>query len=375
MIGIVTPYKTINYGTKLQAYAMQRLMSKYEDAELLGFISGSDSRISSVIGKMRLKISRRLAKNKSAVRTPEMKQRDKAIVGFDAHYKFGRVFKGNSELKKEVKKYSSVVCGSDQLWAPTNVIADYFTLTLIPDEINKFSYAASFGVNSVPASMRNKYKKYLSRLNSISVREEQGKKIVKDVAGLDAQVVLDPTLMLDKEEWAKLAEESSIKINEPYIFCYFLGTNKAHRDFAVKLASEKGMKLVTVPHFREFAEADVDFGDTPLYNAGPVEFISLIANASYVCTDSFHGTVFSVLFNRQVAVFERFKSTSSESTNSRIYTLLDSLGLKNQLFHSESETRRFAESSIEYGDVISKLEALKADSFRFLDKAIGHERN
>lgn len=373
MIGIITPYKVNNYGTKLQAYAMQCLMNKYDDAELLGFVSASDSRITSVLGKIYLKIEAKFGGKKPA-KTPEMQKRDKAINSFDSHYKFGRVFKGNSEWKKEIQKYNAVVCGSDQLWAPSNVIADYFTLTLVPDEINKFSYAASFGINSVPSPMRRRYKKFLSRLNSISVREEQGKNIVKDVAGLDAQVVPDPTLMIEKEQWVKLADESKLKIDKPYVFCYFLGTNPEHRNFAKKLAEEKGLTLVTIPHFKEFNEADKDFGDIPLYEADPADFLNLIANASYVCTDSFHGTVFSVIFNRQVAVFERFQNKSAESTNSRIYTLLENLGMTAQLFNSKDQKDDFVNNKIDYNEVNSRFEELKEDSFRFLDKAIGHER-
>ena len=294
---------------------MQCLMNKYEDAELLGFISGSDSRITSVLGKIYLKARQKLNKSKK-FKTAEMLKRDNAINSFDNHYRFGRKFKGNSRLKKEIKKYNAVVCGSDQLWAPTNVIADYFTLTLVPNEINKFSYAASFGINSVPSSMKGKYKKFLSRMDSISVREEQGKTIIKNVAELEAQIVLDPTLMIEREEWASLAEESEYHVDAPYVFCYFLGTNPEHRKFAEKLAKEKGLTIVSVPHFEEYNEADKDFGDVSVYDASPADFISLIANASYVCTDSFHGTVFSVLFNRQVAVFERFQNASAESTNS-----------------------------------------------------------
>ena len=373
MIGIITPYKVNNYGTKLQAYAMQQLMNKYEDAELLGFIPATDSRITSVLGKMYLNILKRIKKRKS-FKTPEMRLRDKTIAAFDKYYHFGREFRGNSEWNREIRKYDSVVCGSDQLWAPTNVIADYFTLTMVPEEINKFSYAASFGIDNVPAFLKRKYHKYLSRLNSISVREEQGRTIVRDIAGVDAQLVLDPTLMVDRQEWLRLAKESKISIDKPYVFCYFLGTNPVHRQFARKLAQEQGMTLVTIPHFRQYNKADVDFGDMPLYEVGPAEFINLIAGASFVCTDSFHGTVFSAIFERQVAVFERFQVDSVESTNSRIYTLLQNLGMMQQLFQNETQTQDFSGEQIDYKAVIDRLEALKTDSFCYLDKAIGHER-
>ena len=374
MIGIITPYKTVNYGTKLQAYAMQKLMEKYDSAELIGFVSATDRRMGAVIGKIYLKIIRKFQKRKKLNQTADMKLRVKAINEFDAFYRFGKSVKGNKELKKELSKYHAVVCGSDQLWAPSNVIADYFTLTIIPDGIKKFSYAASFGISEVPIRLRRKYGKFLNRLDFISVREEQGKKIVKEVAAKEAQVVLDPTLMLNREEWEQLVVHSKIKLDCPYVFCYFLGANQEHRDFAKKLATELGIKIVSFPHFKGWNAADDGFGDVPLYNAGPIEFLNLIKNADYVCMDSFHGTVFSVIFERQIAVFERFQKDSSESTNSRIYTLLNSLGLHSQLFESINGVQTFINNKIDYDNVLPKLYALRNDSYIFLDKALGKKR-
>lgn len=373
MIGIVTPYKVVNYGTKLQAYAMQLLMNKYDDAELLGFIPGTDRRVSSVLGKIYLKIKKK-SKNTNLHNRENIVKREKAINSFDENYKFGKIVKGNSAFNKEIKKYNAIVCGSDQLWAPSNVIADYFTLTLIPEEINKFSYAASFGINEVPRFLKPRYKRFLSRLNSISVREEQGGKIVKEVAGRDVTVVLDPTLMLDKKEWGNMAEKSKINIDEPYVFCYFLGTAPEHRAFAKKLAISQGLKLVSIPHFKGWNKSDEDFGDIQIYEAGPIEFLRLIQKARFVCTDSFHGTIFSIIFNRQVAVFERFRKNSSESTNSRIYTLLDSLGINGVLCFNENEVERFTNQKIQYNLVNSRLDVLKNRSYIYLDTALGKKR-
>lgn len=374
MIGIVTPYKINNYGTKLQAYAMQQLMRKYDDAELLGFVPGSDYRINAVIGKLYLKTSRALKTRTVVEETVEMKRRAKVIAEFDKNYYFGNKVKGNNALKVELQKYDSIVCGSDQLWAPSNVIADYFTLTIIPDHINKFSYAASFGVNQVPVSLKSKYKRYLSRLNAISVREEQGKNIVKAVSDKDAQIVLDPTFMLEADEWESISQMSSICELEPYIFCYFLGTNLNHRKFAEKLAKDTGKKLVTFPHFKVWNEVDVNFGDERIYEAGPAEFVKLIHYADYICTDSFHGTVFSIIFNRQVAVFERFQKGTVESTNSRIYNLLKNLGMEDRLYTDETDVNRAIRTHIDYETVNEKLRRLKEKSFQFLDGALRIKR-
>lgn len=374
MIGIVTPYKVVNYGTKLQAYAMQELLSKYDDAELLGFVPGTDRRLSSIIGKVYLKLTRKKSGSSTSSIDQVLKKREKAINSFDRFYKFGKTVKGNTALKNTINNYSTIVCGSDQLWAPSNVIADYFTLTLIPENINKFSYAASFGINDIPKRLRKRYKKFITRLNFVSVREQQGKVIVKEVAGKDATVVLDPTLMIEATEWGTLAEKSKIHIEKQYVFCYFLGISSEHREFARKLAEKKGLVLVSIPYFKGWNEADKDFGDIQIYEAGPVEFLNLIKCACYVCTDSFHGAAFSILFKRQVAVFERFKKTSDESTNSRIYTLLESFGMKKQLYTNDKDVDAFLETPINYADVDDKLSVLREESFSFLDNAIGKKR-
>lgn len=375
MIGIVTPYKVVNYGTKLQAYAMQQLMSKYDDAELLGFIPRTDSRITSIIGKAYLKTQKKRSTQKATPVDEEIKKRKKIIDAFDKYYRFGETIKGNSALKKKIVEYNAIVCGSDQLWAPSNVIADYFTLTIIPESINKFSYAASFGIDNVPEILRKRYKGFIESLNTISVREQQGKAIVKEITGKEATVVLDPTLMLETSEWEALTKESNININDQYVFCYFLGTSLEHRKFAYELAKKEGLVLVTIPHFKGWNEADETFGDVPVYEAGPVEFLNLIKCAKYVCTDSFHGTVFSVLFERQVAVFERYKNGTNESTNSRIYTLLASLGLDNQLYTGDVKcVKKFIDTPIDYIEVNKTLKMLKDESFEFLDKALGKKR-
>lgn len=374
MIGIVTPYKISNYGTKLQAYAMQQLMGKYDEAELLGFISASDRRICAVLGKVYLKITRRFQKKAHPSETEEQKTRLRAINTFDSYYRFGNIVKGNSALTKELKRYDAIVCGSDQLWAPSNVLADYFTLTIIPEAMKRFSYAASFGVSEIPFLLRGKYRSFLSKLDDISVREEQGKKIVKEVAFRDSEVVLDPTLMLEPEEWIEVSRRSSIQEERPYLFCYFLGTASEHRSFAKKLARKQNLKLVTIPHFKRWNLADENFGDEQIYDAGPSEFLNLIRHAEYVCTDSFHGTVFSIIFMRRFAVFERFKKNSAESTNSRIYHLLNSLGLEEQLFQDESDVDTFLHTNYDYKKIFSHLNNRKAESFRYLDRVLGKQR-
>lgn len=383
MIGLVTPYKTINYGTKLQAYAMQEMLGKYDETELINFVTSSDHRVSAILGKVSPAIlgnKLKMKKADKALRADEdfykkHMQRKKAIASFDKeHYKFSESAKGNNEFNTLVKKYDSVVCGSDQLWAPRNVKADWFTLTIVPDGIKRISFAASFGIEEVPSSMKKKYKKYLDNMDAIAVRETSGARIVKELTGKEVQVTLDPTLMLDATEWEKIANKSTKNPDEPYIMCYFLGDNKMHRDFARKLREKTGCKIYAMGNFKGKNESDVDFADCDIYDATPDDFVNLIRNAAYVCTDSFHGTVFSTIFKRKVAVFERFKKDEAGSTNSRIYSLLDMLGTQNQLITSLDMLDDFSNSEIDYDKVYERLEAKKQESYDYLDKALNKSR-
>lgn len=371
MIGIVTVYTVPNYGTKLQAYAMQNIMSKYDKAELIGFVSKTDTRPSAVFGKLYLKVHR---KRNIHVTRPDIEQtkiREKAIASFDKYYNFGKTIKGTTNLRKEAHKYRAIVCGSDQLWAPINVIADYYTLTAFPKDMIRFSYAASFGVSEIPTKLKKKYTVFLKRLSKISVREESGAQIVQELTGYNAQVVLDPTLMVERREWEALCKTKKESGSGNYIFCYFLGKQMKHREFVNELAKLTGKQIITIPHFKEWNEADQNFGDIQLYNVDPVDFLNYIKNADIVCTDSFHGTVFSLIFNCKVAVFERFNKASRESTNSRIYSLLKQLNLESQLITEETSVEGFLQNEIPYNTVEKRLQSLRADSFAYLDAVLG----
>lgn len=371
MIGIVTVYTVPNYGTKLQAYAMQNIMSKYDKAELIGFVSKTDTRPSAVLGKLYLKVHQ---KRNIHITRPDIEQariREKAIASFNQHYIFGKTIKGTANLRKEAHKYRAIVCGSDQLWAPMNVIADYYTLTAFPKDVIRFSYAASFGVSEIPNKLKKKYTAFLKRLSKVSVREESGAQIVKELTGYNAQVVLDPTLMVERCEWETLCKTKKESGFDNYIFCYFLGKQMKHREFVNELAKLTGKQIITIPHFKEWNEADQNFGDIQLYNVDPVDFLNYIRNADIVCTDSFHGTVFSLIFNCKVAVFERFNKTSRESTNSRIYSLLKQLDLDSQLITDETSVEEFLQNEIPYNTVEKRLQSLRADSFAYLDTVLG----
>ena len=274
-----------------------------------------------------------------------------------------------AELTQNIGGYTDYIVGSDQLWLPVNVVGDYYTLNFVPDNINKVSYSTSFGVSVVPKKYKQQYIKFLNRIDHLSVREKTGQRLVKELTGRDAELVCDPTLLLNKDEWLKLAVPPKTHIDGDYIFCYFLGTNIAHRKFAERLKAMTGYKIVSINHCDEYVKYSEKFADYAPYDVGPREFLYLIRNAKYVLTDSFHGTVFSLVMNTPFFSFRRFKA-NKVSTNSRIDTLLEVVGLTERILRGDEDVREVTSLPIDFNNVNSELENYRQRSDAFLMSAL-----
>lgn len=194
--------------------------------------------------------------------------------------------------------------------------------------------------------------------------------MVEDLSGRKAELVCDPTLLLNKEEWMEIQQEKPI-IDGKYILCYFLGKNIQHRKFAERLKEKTGCKIVSLNHSDEYVKYSDKFADETPYNIGPGEFVNLIRNAEYVCTDSFHGTVFSLINNVEFFTFERFSSKNSKvSTNSRIYSLLDLVGLQNRLLKGYEEIDNIINKKIDFSEVNDKIKTFRNNSKEFLKNSL-----
>ena len=253
---------------------------------------------------------------------------------------------------------------------PVNVVADYYTLNWVPDNVNKISLATSFGVSEIPNKYKDDYAKFLNRINYLSVRETSGVKLVEKLSNNKATLVCDPTLLLTKDEWMEIQDVKPI-IEGKYILCYFLGSNIEHRKFAEKLKKQTGYKIVSLNHADEYVKYSDVFADETPYNIGPAEWINLIRNAQFVCTDSFHGTVFSLINNVPFFTFERYSNKDAKiSTNSRIYSLLEMVDLKNRILSGTEDIEEVINLKINFDDVNAKLEKFRNESKDFLKKAL-----
>lgn len=383
-IGIVSCYFQKNYGSMLQAYATQQVIKKLGyQAETIR-IEGIAKEIRNAKLKYYMKqltdwtvvkgklgfVKRFFFKKMDKEFKENVTVRDKKFNEFkNTKYELSPIYNSKKEISKYCHNYSSVLVGSDQLWLPSNIDADYYTLNFVPEDINKIAYATSFGVSALPERQWSFASKFLNRINYVSVREEGGQKIVKEVAHRDVPVVCDPTLLFTKDEWLKYFPNKRI-YKEKYIFCYFLGNNPEQREFADKIRKITGYKIVSLLHMDEYIKSDIDFPDYAPYNIGPEEFVNLIRNAEFILTDSFHGTVFSVLNGRRFFTFRRFKEGSVLSTNSRMHSLFNLLDLHERFITADEDVQKALNLEIDYEKVWNRIDKYRQKSYEYLIKAL-----
>ena len=288
------------------------------------------------------------------------------------YFKISKPYYGYNNLKKSSNDYDAFVLGSDQLWQPMNLENHYFTMEFIDDRKLKITYAPSFGVSEIPKRQIEKTKAYLKRIEYISVREESGQKIVKELINRDVPIVLDPTFMINLGEWEKIQPKEKVYNKNKYIFCYFLGDNQEHRDIVNKVKKLTGYDIVTLPHIDEIAKSDINFGDAKLYDIGPAELLNLIKSAEIIFTDSFHCTAFSIMYQKKFFTFNRFKNNTKGSTNTRLKSILSLLGLENRLITNYGDCLRMYNQDIDFKSANEKLEKLRKKSMDYFKDAINH---
>jgi len=380
-IGIVTPFTVPNYGTKLQAYAISNYIASIcsESVEIINYNPSRDKRFVTLIRKIlsiKLNIARlRKLLNKRKIECyvdPMMlKKRNISINAFDKLYVLSKPISSFVDLQQASKEYGCLICGSDQIWLPGNLRDKYYTLEFNSDsEVKKGSYAASLGVEKIAEKDKNAYKAFLSKLDFISIRESVGKEILENISPNKLiSWVCDPTFLLSKDQWLSLEQKPAFMDNlgAKYVFCYFLGLDETPRKTVYEYAKKKGFKILSVANFKGFCQADVTKTDVQLYDLSVNEFLYLINHAEFVCTDSMHATIFSIIFENNFATFERFNKKDADSRNSRIYSLLHVMGLESRLVESDASVPG---GGIDYNVVRSRKNAYIEKSKIFIEKEI-----
>lgn len=390
-VGIVSCYFQHNYGSMLQALATQMALEKlgYENetidisgfaheikrAKMLYFAKASltSSILLSKLGMATTVLRRKFLKGEYSKNTMVRNRK------FDAFYRhffhLSVAYSTKDELGEKCRSiYSAVLVGSDQLWLPGNIAGDYYTLNFVPQDVNTIAYATSFGQAQLPRKTAEKASKFLKKIRHISVREASGKRLVQELTGRTVPVVCDPTLLFTGEEWLSIQQKTP-KINEPYILCYFLGNNPPHREFAKRLREKTGIKIAALVHLDEYVKSDEDYADYTPYDVDPADFLNLIRHAEYICTDSFHGSVFSMLYKKTFFAFRRYARETQYSTNGRMDTLFHLAGVENRILDGTEDVQKCLDMKIDYDVVLEKVGKIRAESYQYLVRALEDQEN
>ncbi len=329
-----------NLGNRLQNYAVQEVFLRM-NAEVHTIRCGG-----TFLGKIKSKLRDIIIKD----RYFNFRSFDKNIIW--SKYRFGDDF---------ADRYDLFSVGSDQVWnanwydnLPKRKNA--FLLSFAESD-KRISFSASFGSDKLPERWNPWFKEQLSLFKNISVREESGVDIVKELTGKNATLLIDPTLMLNVDEWMKVSKKPlTIKTDEPYILTYFLGgrTDRVNSDLK-KYSHENNMTVYNL----------CDKSEIELYKCGPSEFLYLVANAKLVMTDSFHACVFSFLFKKPFLVYRR--EGMECDMFSRLETLLDKFDIKRKYIDSGLDNELF-ESDYDIG--YQKLKNERKKVIDFLKKSM-----
>lgn len=323
---IISLYGNSNYGNKLQNYSLQEVL-KAEGVDTINIINVPclNNRMIDFLEvfKFYLKGAIRFIlsgdKLTSCVDPKDPDERKRNFMEFNKKINNSKHFFSFRRLR-EFDKFDFYFVGSDQIWNPIyGGLSDLDLLTFTKKK--KVAISASFGGDEIPNIYRQKIERYISVFDAVSVREETAKKIIESITHRkDVDVLIDPTMMLRKEEWNKIIKKPLGLTDDKFIVCYFLGTiTQEYKDAIHSLAEANNCAIV-----------DLSDNKSKFYSCGPSEFVFLIKNAECVCTDSFHASVFSVLYNRPFVVFKR--NGKYNGMGSRIKTLLSTFHMEDAQF-------------------------------------------
>ena len=357
-IGILTFQNTLNYGALLQNYALQKKIEEYnKECETIDYICKAVEEREKVINISDIKNIKELIKY--IVIGRKIKKKEQRFNEFiNQNLKYSKIRYNKDNINESTKVYNNIIVGSDQVWNYNLTDNDYtFMLDFATKETKKNSYAASFGISDISENNKEMYRTYLNEFDNISVRENTGMSIIDNLLNKKVNVVIDPTLLIDKDEWKR-----KIGIREynkkKYIVYYAMQKEEKLLEFAKKIARENKFELINLnPNIRNL------YKTKSIVNLGPKEWLEYLYNAEYIITNSFHGLAFSIIFNKEffVEIPENINKTSS-----RLKDLLVMLNLEDR----DIKEKKCKLNNINWDIVNAKLKTEREKSLRFLEHII-----
>ena len=365
----MTWFEYHNYGTALQLTALNKVLSDLDNkVSVINY--KTNPLISGVFSNGKTTeniylIYKKLFKSSPAHLTTD--SREKLFISFlNKHLVFTGFCESTAKLDELNNFFDCFVCGSDQIWSPSCFDKHYF-LDFVSDQKKMIAYAPSISTSSTG----NKYiekeiESLTSRFDHISTREKIGADFISELTGKSVEVVLDPTLLLKRNEWDELVPLSAEEAcDSDYILVYMLGDSQKNWKIIKQLSSTLKMRVKIVPVF----ETDLYREGCLSESVGPEEFVRLIRNAAFVCTDSFHGLIFSVIYHKNFCIFKRFNTFDPINQNSRVFELLNKLNLDDRIADN-NVNEKIINKQINYVEVDCLLDSLIDNSLNYLDSSL-----
>ncbi|MGB4649321.1 MAG: polysaccharide pyruvyl transferase family protein [Acetivibrionales bacterium] len=419
--GILTFHYAHHYGAQLQAYAlMQAIRLLGVDCEIINYVRKDNIEGSSIFRKG-LSPRSVLSNIDTLLNYSSFKKRHDRFNDFvSSEMKLSEKFYGSyEELREDPPVYDVYVCGSDQIWNPLIFSEKTYDPAFFADFAKngrRVAYAPSFGISSIPEDKRDELAGYLEKFDCLSSREKQGEIIIREIAGREAVTVLDPTLLLTAQQWSRLAAaadkisgfpvvgsvcekpgrpqpdpgadqpkqyDDQRKADDGYILCYFITDARKYAGYVGAVTEKYGLPVVSLCGSRRV----VPQTKHKILDCGPREFLALFSGASVVCTDSFHGTVFSLIFEKEFWSFAA-SGEPSKAGGSRQYNILDAAGLLSRLYSVSAGVDGFRnllsgqtghigcqgsgdyQGPADYRRVREKLQEKRDESLSYLKKAL-----
>lgn len=353
-IGILTFPNSPSYGASLQMFALYRAVKSLgADVEVINYINPY------MKNRQHYKTNKRSFVRHCLNAIAEQPNK-RMFASFEKQIKLypRRPFHRKEKLADLAQRYDYLICGSDQVWNPQITGTDLsYLFDFCTDNSKKIAYAPSFGFSQIQEDLKDQYSSLLKKFKSLSIREEAGHAVIKELIGADCKIVLDPSMLLTKETWEQQIRKKS-GLPEHYVAMFIFNKNEKVKKFAANLAKEKGIPLINITG-HAFTRLRHKECTGPL---GPAQWLSVIQNADYVVTDSFHGTAFSIILEKELFV------SLASATNSRLITLLNTFGLNDRII-TDSNVREI--SRIDYKTVGDIMEQKRAESLAYLTDALG----
>lgn len=356
LVGIITIVDLTNYGNRLQNYAVKEIIrQKRYSVQTIDIVKCANADyVKGVVCQWIKEIPfMEMIVQKIKAKKSLEKRRYVNFLEFTRKNISTKTLlvRNDEDIKKKSHKYDFFVIGSDQIWNPLFKHAKSSDFVAFADPHQKVCFSPSFGISEIPKEYTANIAEWLSKIPHISVREKAGAEIVKRLTGKTAEVLIDPTMMLDADDWRKVAKKPLVDMEKKYMLSYFLGKRTEEQKNRIEELKEKyGLEEYLL----------LDKSNPDLYAAGPGEFISLIEHADLVCTDSFHACVFSILFKRPFLVFQR--NGNGSGMGSRLDNLLEKFHLETRNSDNNPNCEVF-KCDFEKCDEILNEERKRVDNF------------